>query len=85
MVRQVPAMLNATDLKQSLKQFINVIDMNEQDCLTALIEIIVNDDFSDDPTEWNSLLRDLEGCGLEQSKNYYHQISDEDFSIWFKE
>jgi len=26
----------------------------------------------------------LEGCGLEQSQNYYHQISDEDFSIWFK-
>ncbi len=84
MVRQVPAMLNATDLKQSLKQFVNVIEMNEQDCLTALIEIIVNDDFSNDPTEWNTLLRDLEGCGLEQSQNYYHQISDKDFSIWFK-
>ena len=84
MVRQVPAMLNVTDLKQSLEQFVNIVEVKEQDCLTALIEVIVNNDFSDDPAEWNMLLRDLEGCGLEQSQNYYHQISDEDFSIWFK-
>lgn len=82
MVRQVPAMLNATDIKQSIKQFIDMVMNNESDFSAALIEIIVNDDFSNSPADWNTLLRDLEGSGLE--KDCYHQISDKDLASWFK-
>lgn len=84
MVRQVPAMLNVTDIKQSINQYMNIIQNNDSDFLTALIEIIVNDDFSLNPNDWNNLLRDLEGIGLEQIKSCYHQISDNDISSWFK-
>ncbi len=84
MVRQVPAMLNATDIKQSIKQFINIVINNESDFLDALVEIILSDDFSNAPVDWNTLLRDLEGNGLDNFKNYYHQISDKDLAGWFK-
>lgn len=84
MVRQVPAMLNVTDIKQSINQYINLIVNNEVDCLSALINIIVNDDFSLNPTDWNNVLRELEDNGLEQIQSCYHQISDNDLSRWFK-
>ena len=82
MVRQVPAMLNATNIKESIKEFINLISNKELDFSTALVEIIVSDNFSNSPIEWNAFLRDLENSGLE--KNCYHQISDRDLSGWFK-
>ena len=82
MVRQVPAMLNATDIKQSTKVFVDNIINNESDFSIALIDVIVNDEFSNSPAEWNAFLRDLEDSGLE--KNYYHQISDKDLEGWFK-
>ena len=84
MVRQVPAMLNASDIKQSLEHYISVVESNETDFLAALINIIVNDDFSNTPADWNTLLRDLEKHGLEKSQNFYYQISDKDLSGWFK-
>jgi DNA mismatch repair protein MutL len=84
MVRQVPAMLNATDIKQSLNQYINIIEKNGFDFLTALIEIIINDDFSNKPVDWNTLLRDLEKCGLEKIQKHYYQISDKDLLGFFK-
>ena len=82
MVRQVPAMLNATDIKQSTKVFVDNIINNESDFSIALIDVIVNDEFSNSPAEWNVFLRDLEKNNLE--KNYYHQISDKDLESWFK-
>ncbi len=84
MVRQVPALLDASDLKESIKNYIDSVINNGTDFLQALIDIIVNDNFSNSPTDWNSLLRDLEKCGLEQIISYYHQISDKDLSSWFK-
>ena len=84
MVRQVPAMLNVADLKQCINQYVNIILNGEFDFLSALIEIIVNTDFSDKPGDWNSLLRELEDMGIEKIKNCYHQISDNDLSAWFK-
>ena len=84
MVRQVPAMLNATDIKQSINQYINNVLNNVTDFLSALINIIVNDDFSNSPTDWNTLLRDLEECGLDNLQDCYHQISDNDLALWFK-
>lgn len=84
MVRQVPAMLNAVDIKHSIQQFIDIAFNNEMDFLAALIEIIVSDDFSNNPTDWNQLLRDLEENGLEEIKNYYHQVSEKDLALWFK-
>jgi len=84
MVRQVPAMLNATDIKLSVEQFINDVIDSEADFVLALIKIIVNDDFSNNPTDWNTLLRELEDCGLAMFENCYHQISDKDLSGWFK-
>ena len=82
MVRHVPAMLNATDIKESIKQFVDIVMSNEFDFSAALVEIILNDHFSNSPTDWNVLLRDLENSGLE--KNYYHQISDNDLASFFK-
>jgi len=82
MVRQVPAMLNATDIKQSIKQFIDTTINDGIDFSTALIDMIVNDDFSNSPTDWNGLLRDLESN--ESHKNCYHQIAEKDLAGWFK-
>lgn len=84
MVRQVPAILHATDIKESIKQFVNNIQNNEADFMAALIEIIVNNDFSNNPLDWNKFLRDLEDNELEKIKHCYHQISDKDLSSWFK-
>jgi len=84
MVRQVPAMLNATDIKLSIEQFINDVLNSEADFVHALIKIIVNDDFSNSPADWNTLLRELEECGLSKFENCYHQISDNDLALWFK-
>ena len=82
MVRQVPAMLNATDIKESIKQFIENIMNDDVGFTDALIKIIIDDDFSNSPTEWNALLRDLENNDLDE--NNYHQISDKDLNGWFK-
>ncbi|MDH5599725.1 MAG: DNA mismatch repair endonuclease MutL [Gammaproteobacteria bacterium] len=84
MVRQVPSMLNVQDIKKSVKQYINLALNNEPGFQDALIEVIVNDEFSHQPKDWNTLLRELEDQGLEQIKNYYHQVSDNDLSRWFK-
>lgn len=84
MVRQVPALLIASDLKDSIKNYIDSVINNGSDFLQALIDIVVNDNFSNSPTDWNSLLRDLENVGLEKIKNIYHQISDNDLAVWFK-
>ena len=83
MVRQVPAMIHATDIKRSIKLFVDNVLNNDADFLAALIEIIVNDDFSNNPMEWNQLLRDLEENELDQIEHCYHQISDKDLSNWF--
>jgi DNA mismatch repair protein MutL len=84
MVRQVPAMLNVQDIKQSVKQYINLSLNDESVFQEALIDVIVNDDFSQDPRDWDAFLRELEKQGLEQINNYYHQVSDNDLSRWFK-
>lgn len=84
MVRQVPAMLNASDIKQSIKTFVDTIMKDDIELISALIEIIINDDFSNNPNEWNTFLRDLENSGLEEVKNIYHQIADIDLAGWFK-
>lgn len=82
MVRQVPAMLNATDIKESLSQLVKFVMSGEVSFTDALVKIIINDDFSNSPTDWNTLLRDLENNGLDEK--YYHQISDKDLAGWFK-
>lgn len=82
MVRQVPAMLNATDLKESIKHFVDIVTNKEVNFLSGLIKIILHDDFSHNPSDWNMLLRDLENNKLDE--NYYYQISDKDLSGWFK-
>lgn len=82
MVRQVPAMLNVLDIKQSIKHFIELTRNDKISFSTALVEIILNDDFSNSPTDWNMLLRDLERSNLDES--YYHQVSDNDLASWFK-
>jgi len=84
MVRQVPAMLNAMDIKHSVNEYVsNVINTNS-DFLSELINLVVNDDISSSPTDWNILLRDLEKCGLDKLQHCYHQISDNDLAQWFK-
>ena len=82
MVRQVPAMLNATDIKESLNQLLKFVMSGEVSFTDALVKIIINDDFSNSPRDWNTLLRDMENNGLDEK--YYHQISDKDLSGWFK-
>ena len=84
MVRQVPAMLNATDIKHSVNEYVSNIINNDSDLLPVLINMIVNDDFSNSPTDWNTLLRDLEECGLDNLQHCNHQISDNDLAAWFK-
>lgn len=84
MVRQVPAMLNATDIKESIKQYIEQILNNDVSFSQGLVDIIVNDDFSNNPSDWNGLLRDLENISLDEIKKYYHQILDKDLAGWFK-
>ena len=84
MVRQVPAMLNVQDIKHSVKQYINLTLNDQSDFQASLVDVIVNDDFSKEPKDWDALLRELEKQGLEQIKSYYHQVSDNDLSRWFK-
>jgi len=84
MVRQVPAMLNAADIKHSVNEYVRNIINNNSDSLPALINMIINDDVSNSPTDWNTLLRDLEECGLDNFQYCYHQISDNDLAQWFK-
>jgi DNA mismatch repair protein MutL len=84
MVRQVPAMLNADDIKQSLCNFIEHAMSNQADFFTALIDIILDEDFSTNPADWNGFLRELETHGLDEIQHCYHQISDKDLSTLFK-
>lgn len=84
MVRQVPAMLNATDLKESINRFIDLVLNNQVSFPQALIEIIVQDDFSNSPTDWNALLRELENIDMNEIKNIYHQVLDKDLAGLFK-
>jgi len=84
MLRQVPAMLNVADIKQSTKQFVERIQDHVVDFYGSLIEIMITDDFSDSPTDWNNLLRDLEQHGLAEMKNVSYQIADKDLAAWFK-
>lgn len=53
MVRQVPAMLSVTDIKQSIKQFVDYVMHEEISFTDALTKIIVGDNFMDAPAEWN--------------------------------
>ena len=82
MVRQIPAMLNVKDIKESIEKFINFIITDELEFPAALIEIMLENDFSNTPNEWNVFLRDLEENNLD--KTCYHQISDQDLAGWFK-
>ena len=84
MVRQVPALLNATDLKKSIALYIENILDKEMDFAQALIDIVVNDEFSHHPSEWNSVLRDLEKLNLDEMKHCYHQLNDKELASWFK-
>lgn len=84
MVRQVPAMLNVSDIKESMKSYIDSVLNNDDNFQVALVEIIINDDFSNTPTDWNALIRELETIDIEKIKHCYHQISDNDLSGWFK-
>ena len=83
MVRQVPAMLSVIDVKESMNQFILSLLNNEFDFPGALIEMMVKDQFSNSPTEWNSFLRELENAELEN--DCHHQISENDLAGWFKQ
>ena len=83
MVRQVPAMLNSSDVKESLKQFIVLLVDSKSDISDALIKIILNDEFSQNPADWNTLLREIEVIGKDQLHKLYHQISEQDLSVWF--
>ena len=82
MVRQIPAMLNVKDIKESIEKFINFIITDELEFPAALVEIMLENDFSNTPNEWNVFLRDLEENNLD--KTCYHQISDQDLAGWFK-
>jgi len=84
MVRQVPAMLSVADIKESIKQFIARAENNDAVFSDVLIELIVESGCSETPSEWNKFLRDLENLLPENLQNLYHQISDKDFSNWFK-
>ena len=89
MVRQVPAILHANDLKQALYRFIEILETNTLEANTidlnqvsrALLEVIINEDFSQRPEDWNRLLRELEQ--LDDISGLYHQLSEEDFAKWF--
>ncbi len=82
MIRQVPAMLNVQDIKETLKQFIRLLVINHKGSAEALAEIIVNDDFSHYPAEWNNLLRELEEYGF--AEDFSHQITDKELAAFFK-
>ncbi len=84
MVRQVPAMLNANDLKQSIQKYIEFVLNDGMGFSESLVDIILNDDFSDNPSDWNILLRDLENRGIEYIKHCFHEISEHDLAGWFK-
>ena len=82
MVRQIPAMLNVKDIKESIEKFINFIITDELEFPAALVEIMLENDFSNTPNEWNVFLRDLEENNLD--KTCYHQILAQDLAGWFK-
>ena len=84
MVRQVPAMLNVNNINESIKEYVKKILDNDVELVMALIEIIVNDDFSHNPTEWNELLREVEQLDEKEIDSLYHQVSDKDLDGWFK-
>lgn len=82
MLRQVPALLNVTDLKNSVEDFIQLIE--DLDSQSALLDVIVNDQFSDDPVQWNALLRQLEQLEQQQIDHCYHQVTETELARWFK-
>ncbi len=84
MLRQVPSLLNVSELKQCVELYINRIENGDTDFKSTLLDIIVEDEFSDNPSDWNALLRGLESLGLDKVKHCYHQISDKDLAAWFK-
>jgi hypothetical protein len=85
MLRQVPAMLNAADLKHSMNQFIEKIQSYPSPDVAVIAEVLLermlDEDFSNSPAEWNQFLRELEQLG--DIAALYHQISEQDLSKWF--
>lgn len=85
MVRQVPALLNAKDLKSSVNQYIqNSLGNNfseETSYSDALIELVIQEDFSELSEDWNLLLRELEK--FDDAGHLYHQLEEQDFEKWF--
>jgi len=84
MVRQVPAMLNVCDIKQSVKQFIELVLDKTAGFSESLIDVMIKEEFSHHPEDWNNLLRNLEQHGLAEMKKISYQISDKDLASWFK-
>lgn len=88
MVRQVPALLQVKDIKQSIHDFIHVVSSKNSDdtslFTSVLIDILLQEDFSQQADEWNNLLRQLEQYDLQLIETFYHQLSDKDLSHWFK-
>ena len=82
MVRQVPSMLDVADIKESVTMFIESVTKHNVDFTAALVDMILNNEFSNKPIVWNMFLRDLENSCLDES--YYHQVSDKELAAWFK-
>ena len=86
MVRQVPALLTVSNLKESLQHFVALLTSasTNTDLSDLLTETILTDTFSHSVNEWNNLLRDLETHNLETNKSIYHQLTDNDFARFFE-
>lgn len=86
MLRQVPVLMKVEDLKLSMEHFIEKLQKYNVASDTAisdvLLETILDEDFSQMPGDWNTLLRELEqGTDI---TGLYHQISEADLSKWFR-
>jgi transcriptional/translational regulatory protein YebC/TACO1 len=67
-----------------MNQFIQAlqnIDLSSDIISQTLIEIMVNDPFSQQPQDWNTLLRELEQ--FDDIADVYHQVSAQDLAQWF--
>ncbi len=82
MVRQVPAMLQHSDIREAVEKYLQQIEPGIE-LRTALLDIMLEEAVADDPDEWNSLLRELEEKELAEPEVHYHQLSSDDFARWF--
>lgn len=83
MVRAVPTVLESSELKSLLQEFISKLEADITAVKQIFIENVLTTPFTNRTENWNRFLRQLES-EVENLESCFHQLDEKDFSRWFK-